>query len=636
VLGALAALSWLGALLHLATAFSNAVETTGSWVRRGGRSVRDVAVAWLSVPVALSALVLATLLMPVFLIRGLVSLAALLRERDRALELRRAAVAAASARAVFVSYRTTEHAADAQAVSQALQAAGVPAWLDAERGTLPTQLFFVDRVIEDAVRSARGVVILHAANGEGTPYAESRLDRVDRGLATALRWTAFAPLAFYVSVMAVLALPLAPLLVASQAHLGRVRWIVPPSVRARWYRKLCGTAVERRPGERWHAWEQRLARLYGLPTITVAVMHDLDASRPEVDVVLRRPALDRDVRSELLPKLTAARPDPTAPLALAQAQIGAARAAARTHPFRTVWWVISGGYDGMAGLLRKLAGDGEAAEAFEREGYAVLGGFLDATEVAELREAIDQALTAPRAGACARPHHTLLPLRWDDAIVDRVLRDNTRRLRLAAVTGGADVRWISGYISIKAPHSQALSWHQDWWCWDHPVSYEPRAAQVAVLCHLTATDAERAALRVLPGSHRERRDLHAVLPEAHAEAASDLDPPHRALANQPDQVTLALSRGDAVVLDYRLLQGMHPNRTGERRDCVLLTFAPSWRALPKEIRDHLIQHPALPVEEEHAERPWLPAYDGPRGDLPLNRTAYSTRIHARLEKCSNQ
>jgi ectoine hydroxylase-related dioxygenase (phytanoyl-CoA dioxygenase family) len=202
------------------------------------------------------------------------------------------------------------------------------------------------------------------------------------------------------------------------------------------------------------------------------------------------------------------------------------------------------------------------------------------------------------------------------------------------VVGGEDLRWISGYISLKDPDSPPQWWHQDWWCWDHPISHDPGAAQVALLCHLSATDEDRAALRVLPGSHREPTDLHAALREPHAEVADDLDGSHPATSDQPEQVTLRMAAGDAVVLDYRLLQGTHPNRGAARRDCVLLTFAPAWRRLPPEIRGHLISHPALPGDDEAAavHRPWaphlLPSYDGPRRDLPLNRSAFTKETAA--------
>jgi ectoine hydroxylase-related dioxygenase (phytanoyl-CoA dioxygenase family) len=197
---------------------------------------------------------------------------------------------------------------------------------------------------------------------------------------------------------------------------------------------------------------------------------------------------------------------------------------------------------------------------------------------------------------------------------------------LRAGLGAGDLKWISGYVSLKEPHSPALWWHQDWWCWDHPISYRRAAAQVAVLCYLGDTTADNGALRVLPGSHYRSLPIHAALPEPHTAVASGLEPAHPALRDHPEQLTLCLSPGDAVVLDYRLLHGTHANASESRRDCVLLSFAPSWSELPEEIRGHLINHPAQPATDERpSETGWetelLPRFYGVRGDLPVNRRA---------------
>jgi ectoine hydroxylase-related dioxygenase (phytanoyl-CoA dioxygenase family) len=178
-----------------------------------------------------------------------------------------------------------------------------------------------------------------------------------------------------------------------------------------------------------------------------------------------------------------------------------------------------------------------------------------------------------------------------------LLADTGRVQALADATDATDLRWIAGYLSVKEPHTGALDWHQDRWCWDHPASYEPATAQVALLVYLSDTNERTGALRVLPGSHRGR-------------------------PGQP--VTLSLRAGDAVVLDYRLLHGTHPNDAATRRDAVLLSFAPDWAALPADIRGHLISHLAQPGAHEPTGgspvAPLLPRYDGPRSDLPLNRT----------------
>lgn len=267
----------------------------------------------------------------------------------------------------------------------------------------------------------------------------------------------------------------------------------------------------------------------------------------------------------------------------------------------------------------------DQSEGFAERGYAVLEGLLSRMEIEVLRREVDAALQMPVVAGCERPHNRLVPLRWSDPVVELILAQGHRRHRIAESVEGNDLRWISGYFSVKEAHSGALWWHQDWWCWDHPVSLRRAAAQVALLCYLTDTSERNGALRVLPGSHRRSIALHAALPEAHAQGAA-LVHDHAALSDHRDQVTLSADVGDAVVLDYRLLHGTHPNASGERRDCVLLSFAPSWRELPEDVRAHLIQHLAQPsTDERPALTRWqvesLPGFDGPRADLGLNLTA---------------
>jgi ectoine hydroxylase-related dioxygenase (phytanoyl-CoA dioxygenase family) len=191
--------------------------------------------------------------------------------------------------------------------------------------------------------------------------------------------------------------------------------------------------------------------------------------------------------------------------------------------------------------------------------------------------------------------------------------------------GADDLKWISGYVSIKEASSRALWWHQDWWCWDHSVSYRREAPQIAALCYLADTDAHNGGLRLLPGSHQRSAPIHASLPEAHSQTAETLEAGHVAMTDLPDQLTPGMRAGDAVAIDYRLLHGTHGNASSTRRDCILLSFTPSWRRLPEDIKAHLIDHPALPLNEASpipaAISRLLPAFAGKRRSLPLNRNA---------------
>jgi hypothetical protein len=264
-----------------------------------------------------------------------------------------------------------------------------------------------------------------------------------------------------------------------------------------------------------------------------------------------------------------------------------------------------------------------ASGHFESDGWCSIPTFIDAGELESARIALSEALSAPRQSCARRPGNHLVLLRWLDRVVGCLLGSKRRIAQLRELTRAADLRWLSGYASIKPPYSPPLWWHQDWWCWNHPVSFERPAAQVAVLCYLTDTSESNGALRILPGSHRRSTSLHAALPEAHAQDVDNLPFDHPAMRDSSDQVTASVRAGDAVVLDYRLLHGTHPNGTPEQRSCILLSFFPNWRALPSELQAHCALHPALPSQDEHVSGEWcedlLPRYSGTPADFGVDR-----------------
>jgi len=261
--------------------------------------------------------------------------------------------------------------------------------------------------------------------------------------------------------------------------------------------------------------------------------------------------------------------------------------------------------------------------SFTAEGYLVLKQLISPTEISMIQQEADRVLTQERLSACVRPNNTLTPLRWNDRLVDLFLGSGERLKRLAVGTGGASLKWISAYISSKDPGTGPLWWHQDWWCWHHDQSFKKEATQVAVLCYLQPTTEDSGALRVIPGSHHRHIPLHEQLPRAH-DHDLDLDSGHPAMADHPDQLTLNLEAGDAVVIDYRLLHGTHANIGANRRDCLMLTFTPDWDRLPSDIQGHLSRNFALPQPGESIEAisydpGLLPDFDALAFDLEIDR-----------------
>lgn len=264
---------------------------------------------------------------------------------------------------------------------------------------------------------------------------------------------------------------------------------------------------------------------------------------------------------------------------------------------------------------------------FTRNGYFQLKSFLNKEDCRAIKKQIDNIILAGHECACSRPHNTLHLLRWNHLIIQNIISESSKIRRLQMATGATDMRWISGYISIKEPFSPPLWWHQDWWCWDHDISYQYETVQIALLIYMDATTNKNGALRVLPGSHHQSDTLHQHLPETE-QLGDAIGEEHICMQPHIDQHLLEVEQGDAVAIDYRLLHGTEANVTASRRDCIILNFTPHWQHLPADIREHLAGHIAQPDGNEKAlvnaeQMKIMPSFSGKNSFLNVNGLAPS-------------
>lgn len=93
---------------------------------------------------------------------------------------------------------------------------------------------------------------------------------------------------------------------------------------------------------------------------------------------------------------------------------------------------------------------------FATAGWLAMPGFLDAGEVQTVRAALCSATAQPRPSCMSRPGNDLVLLRWDERAVAGILGSQRCIEQLRRCLGAPDLKWLSGYISSKAPHSPAL------------------------------------------------------------------------------------------------------------------------------------------------------------------------------------
>ena len=110
---------------------------------------------------------------------------------------------------------------------------------------------------------------------------------------------------------------------------------------------------------------------------------------------------------------------------------------------------------------------------------------------------------------------SLISVYQDDFFADLIMWP--KALEILREMGYDRPAFSSGFVISKPPYSPPLFWHQDWWGWNDPVSYQALPLQVFMMYYLVDTSIENGCLRLIEGSHLKRHPLHDVAPEAHTE-----------------------------------------------------------------------------------------------------------------------
>ena len=234
---------------------------------------------------------------------------------------------------------------------------------------------------------------------------------------------------------------------------------------------------------------------------------------------------------------------------------------------------------------------GPAREQLLRDGYCLVDDAMPASDIERLRLWSDDWLARTRHPAewkyqgsdlkiggvrdRARSNGKYNPFkgpgtveRPTDSEVDFLIDHPAHVL---GALGLGDFRSIGVYQIISKPAGgPALYWHQDWMRWDDPMSLSPWPQTVFLNWYLTETDVDNGCLRVIPGSHRRRLDLHEHLAPAHEGGGYAVDETNEWMfQDHPDAADVPVRPGQLMIGDARLLHATHANRSGERRTVLL-------------------------------------------------------------------
>lgn len=140
-------------------------------------------------------------------------------------------------------------------------------------------------------------------------------------------------------------------------------------------------------------------------------------------------------------------------------------------------------------------------------------------------------------------------------------------------------------IISKPKNGPPLYWHQDWARWDDPLSLSPWPQQVFLNWYLSDTNPENGCLRVIPGSHLKRFDLHENLVPPHEGGGYEVKETNEWMFfDHPNAVDVPVRTGELVIADARLLHGTHANNTSVRRTVLLGWYFRRSNEVPKGLK----------------------------------------------------
>lgn len=219
------------------------------------------------------------------------------------------------------------------------------------------------------------------------------------------------------------------------------------------------------------------------------------------------------------------------------------------------------------------------------KGYCVVPRLLDTELLQRVRRASQRLLDENSAEEKRKRGHqgNVVSLAYQDPVFSELIALPAALNALAALDF-ARPRYFGGAIIAKEAGSPPLYWHQDWTYWGEPESADPIPHQVFLMWYLTDTSRPNGCLRVVPGSHRMRLDAHDRI-GTHDDGIRDQNPDTSAgYQPLPGEVDVAVTAGDLVIGDARVLHAAHANTTDQRRTVITLWYVPRYDELSEAVQ----------------------------------------------------
>jgi len=204
---------------------------------------------------------------------------------------------------------------------------------------------------------------------------------------------------------------------------------------------------------------------------------------------------------------------------------------------------------------------GERIRHFEVEGYVVLPGVISPEQIERLHgELADVPMKHKDYGV----HQTVSPdpPQWQSRAVAELIA-NPPVIDFLQTLIGPDIVYTLGAFQRTHQGSPGISMHTDGQPFGSSIfTFEGSSPRlVRVLYYLQDLTPERAPFRLVPRSHLS----------FHTDAN-----PYLRYTSHPEEITLCVKAGSAIIFPKDLFHGTHPNKDREARELIQFGYRPAW------------------------------------------------------------
>jgi len=212
----------------------------------------------------------------------------------------------------------------------------------------------------------------------------------------------------------------------------------------------------------------------------------------------------------------------------------------------------------------------ELIRHFEVEGYVVFPAILDSATIARLHKELTDAEMAHTSYSVYQTRSVEQPQWLSQAVAELI--GFPPMIDFLTDLLGPDIVFTRGFFQRTLSGSPGISLHTDGQPHGSDLfGYEGSCPRLLrVLYYLDELTVQRAPFRLVPRSHLS----------FHADAS-----PYVRYKSHPEEMTLLIPAGSAVVIPSMQLHGSHPNRDPQPRELIQLGYRPAWAG------------PIQPVEE---------------------------------------